>query len=73
MSKRAVAAVLWFAASWVAYELLWSVSGVPRMIGPIVAAGVSAFVALDPQRLFWPAPGPANRAPAHVGATPASF
>jgi hypothetical protein len=73
MSKRAVAAVLWFAATWVAYEVLWSVSGMPRMVGPIVAAGVSAFVALDPQRLFWPAPGSATKASAQIGATPAPF
>ena len=27
MSKRAVAAALWFAAVWFGYEILWSVAG----------------------------------------------
>ena len=54
MSKRAAAALLWFAAIWVGYEILWSVGGVPRPIGPIVAAAVAGFVSLDPLGMFWP-------------------
>ena len=54
MSKRAVAAALWFAAVWFGYEILWSVTGVPRGIGPVAAFAVSAFVTVDPLRLFWP-------------------
>ena len=54
MSKRAAAALFWFAAIWVGYEILWSVAGVPRPIGPIVAAAVAGFVSLDPLGVFWP-------------------
>lgn len=54
MTKRAAAAVLWFAAMWVGYEIAWSLFGVPRIAGPILAGTVSALVALDPLGLFWP-------------------
>lgn len=54
MTKRASAAALWFAAMWVGYEIAWSLFGVPRVAGPILAAAVSVFVALNPAGLFWP-------------------
>lgn len=54
MTKRAAAAALWFAAMWVGYEIAWSLFGVPRVAGPILAGALSAFVALDPLGLFWP-------------------
>lgn len=69
MSKRAVAAVLWFAAVWVGYEIVWSLTGVPRMIGPIVAATVSAFVTIDPRGLFWPEATPSRATPPTLGST----
>jgi hypothetical protein len=52
MSKRVAIALLWFTAFWVGYEVLWSVTGVPRVIGPIVAAAIAGFVAVDPRGLF---------------------
>ena len=54
MSKRAVAAALWFAAIWFGYEIVWSVTGIPRGIGPVIAFAVAAFVTVDPTRAFWP-------------------
>jgi len=54
MSKRALAAFLWFSATWVAYEIVWSLTGVPRMAGPVIAFAVAALVTLDPMALFWP-------------------
>jgi len=54
MSKRTVVALAWFAAMWVGYEVLWSLTGVPRALGPVVAAAMSAFVTVDPGRHFWP-------------------
>ena len=54
MSKRALGAVLWFAAVWLGYEVLWSVTGAPRLIGPVLAFAVAAVVTLDPIQLFWP-------------------
>jgi len=53
MSRRAVAALLWFAAVWFGYEVLWSVTGVPRLIGPVVAFVVAALVTIDPAGAFW--------------------
>jgi hypothetical protein len=59
MQKRAVAAALWFAAVWFTYEVVWSLTGLPRAIGPILAAAFGAMVALDPTGWFW------NRAARH--------
>ena len=56
MSKRAVAGLLWFGAIWFGYEILWSISDVPRMVGPVIGAAVAAFVVVDPIRRFWDAP-----------------
>jgi hypothetical protein len=53
MSKRALAAVLWFAATWIGYEIVWSLTGVPRLAGPVIAFTVAALVTLDPMALFW--------------------
>jgi hypothetical protein len=60
MTKRALAAFLWFAAIWFGYEILWSVAEVPRLVGPVLAASVATLVALDPTGRFW-----APRAPRH--------
>jgi hypothetical protein len=57
MSKRALAAFLWFAATWVGYEVLWSLTEVPRIAGPVIAFTVAALVTLDPLALFWPRAG----------------
>jgi hypothetical protein len=62
MLKRALAAFLWFAATWVGYEIVWSLTDVPRIAGPVIAFTVAAIVTLDPLALFWP------RSAATVGA-----
>ena len=54
MLKRALAAFLWFAATWVGHEIVWSLTDVPRIAGPIVAFTVAALVTLDPLALSWP-------------------
>jgi hypothetical protein len=54
MFKRALAAFLWFSAVWVGYELVWSLTDVPRIAGPVIAFTVAALVTLDPFTLFWP-------------------
>jgi hypothetical protein len=61
MSKRVAAALLWYAAVWVGYEIVWSLTGVPRAFGPIIATAVSAFVGVDPAGLFWPRTAKAPR------------
>jgi hypothetical protein len=54
MPKRALAAILWFAVAWVGYEIVWSLTGVPRIAGPVLAFAIAAFVTVDPMALFWP-------------------
>jgi hypothetical protein len=54
MAKRMVAAFLWYAMVWVGYEIAWSIAGIPRIIGPILAASVAMFVTVDPLHRFWP-------------------
>ena len=56
MSKRILAGLLWFGAMWFGYEIVWSLFDTPRMIGPIIAAAVAAFVAIDPAARFWSMP-----------------
>lgn len=52
--KRLIAGPLWFLAFWFMYELLWSLTGVPRMVGPVVGLVVAATVMIDPMHWFWP-------------------
>lgn len=54
MVKRATAGLLWFAAGLFAAELAEYFTGTSRLIGPIVAFAIAAFVVLDPLHLFWP-------------------
>jgi hypothetical protein len=54
MSKRALSAFLWFAATWVGYEIVWSLTDAPRLAGPVIAFTVAALVTLDPMAIFWP-------------------
>ena len=46
--------MLWFAVAWVGYEIVWSLTGVPRIAGPVLAFAVAALVTVDPMALFWP-------------------
>ncbi len=39
---------------WFGYEIVWSIAGVPRLVGPIVAFAVAALITVDPAGLFWP-------------------
>jgi hypothetical protein len=54
MLKRVAAAFLWYAMVWVGYEIASSLVGLPRLIGPVLSAGVAMLVVVDPLRLFWP-------------------
>ena len=54
MSKRAFAALLWFSAAWFGYEIVWSLTGIPRLGGPILAFALAAFVTVDPLGRIWP-------------------
>jgi hypothetical protein len=54
MLKRVAAASLWILATWVGYEIIWSITEVPRIIGPLLAGAVALIVMVDPLRVFWP-------------------
>jgi hypothetical protein len=56
MSKRAVAGFLWFLSIWVAYEVIWSITGAPRPIGPILGLVAASLVVIDPTGRFWGKP-----------------
>ena len=71
MTKRASAALLWYLATWVGFEILGSLTGIPRAIGPIVATAVSAFVGVDPAGLIWPKVAKAPRSVSSVERAPA--
>jgi hypothetical protein len=53
--KRLIAGPLWFASFALMYELLWSLTGVPRVIGPVIGLMICATVWIDPMHWFWPA------------------
>jgi hypothetical protein len=54
--KRLVAGPLWFISFALMYELVWSLTGVPRVIGPVIGLMIGMTVWLDPLHWFWPAP-----------------
>ena len=53
--KRLVAGPLWFISFALMYELLWSFTGVPRILGPAIGLVVAATVWMDPMHWFWAA------------------
>ena len=52
--KRLIAGPLWFISFALMYELIWSLTGVPRVIGPVIASVVAVTVWIDPLHWFWP-------------------
>ena len=63
MSKRVLAALLWFYAGWYAGNILADLTGVSLVLGPIIGAAAAALIAGDPRRIIWTA-----RAATSVGA-----
>jgi hypothetical protein len=55
MTRRLLAAGLWFYAVWCGWALAASVGGWTPFLGPVIAAGVSAAVAGDPLHRIWAA------------------
>ena len=53
--KRLMAGPLWFIAFVLMYELLWSLTGVPRIAGPVIGLMIGVTVWIDPLHWFWPA------------------
>ena len=58
MTKRVVAAFLWFYTGWYAGAMIAAVLGVNPVIGPIVGAAAAGFFVGDPLRIIWTRPAP---------------
>ena len=61
MSKRTLAAVLWFFAGWVGAGGVFAMSGMPSELGMIVGAVVAALVDWDPKGWIWAKQAPQRR------------
>lgn len=53
MTKRVVAALLWFYTGWYAGAILASVLGVSAVLGPIVGVAAAGLIVGDPRRIIW--------------------
>jgi hypothetical protein len=58
MTKRVVAAFLWFYTGWYAGAYIAAIFGVSPVIGPIVGAAAAGFFVGDPLRIIWTRPAP---------------
>jgi hypothetical protein len=74
MKKRALAAVLWLYAGWCLGAALAFATGVPSILGPVLAVAGVVFFAGDPLHLIWgrnaaraDAPAATERQPRPVG------
>jgi len=54
--KRLMAGPLWFISFVLMYELLWSLTGVPRIAGPVIGLMIGVTVWIDPFHWFWSTP-----------------
>jgi hypothetical protein len=61
MSKRTLAAILWFFAGWVGAGGVFAMSGMPSELGIIVGAVVAALIDWDPAGWIWGKPAPKRR------------
>ncbi len=55
MTKRVVAAILWFYTGWYAGAILADIIGVSPVLGPIIGAAAAGLIVGDPRRLIWKA------------------
>jgi len=53
MTKRVLAALLWFYAGWYAGALIADFLGISPMLGPVIGAAAAALIAGDPRRIIW--------------------
>src|SRR4029453_17776901 len=56
MTKRVVAAFLWFYTGWYAGAMIAAFIGVSPVLGPILGVAAAGFVIADPRRMFWTRP-----------------
>ena len=55
MTKRVLAAMLWFYTGWYAGALLADMIGVSPLLGPVIGAAAAGLIAGDPRRIIWTA------------------
>ncbi len=53
MVRRVLAGVFWFVAVAAWYGFASFAFGIPGALGPVIALGVAAFVAIDPRHWIW--------------------
>ena len=55
MTKRILAAILWFYAGWYGGAFLADFFGVSVLLGPIIGAAAAGLIVGDPRRIIWTA------------------
>ena len=60
MTKRILAAFLWFYTGWYAGAMIAELVGIRPVFGPLLGATAAALIAGDPRRLIWKRPAPAT-------------
>ena len=53
MTKRVLAAFLWFYTGWYAGAMIAEMLGVSPFLGPIIGVAAAGLVVLDPRRIIW--------------------
>jgi hypothetical protein len=53
MTKRVLAAILWFYTGWYAGAMLAEFIGVSPVLGPIIGAAAAGLIVGDPRRIIW--------------------
>ena len=53
MTKRVLAAMLWFYTGWYAGAMLAEFLGVSPFLGPLIGAAAAGLIAGDPRRIIW--------------------
>ena len=56
MTKRVVAAFLWFYTGWYAGAMIAAFVGISPVVGPIIGVAAAGLVVVDPRRTFWARP-----------------
>ncbi len=65
MTKRILAAFLWFYTGWYAGAMLAELFSLSPVLGPIIGAAAAGLIVGDPRHLIWPArtERPASQSP----------
>ena len=70
MTKRVVAAFLWFYTGWYAGAFIAEIFGVSHVIGPIIGVAAAGLLVGDPLRIIWARPAPKAAVSATVETAP---